>query len=62
MRSEALKKAQNKYNLSHDSVHLRLDIGTIKAIEATGWKRSDFIRAAIKERLEREAKKQEGKR
>jgi len=57
MRSEALKKAQNKYNLSHDSVHLRLDIGTLKEIEATGRKRSEFIREAIKEKLERENKK-----
>ena len=53
---ESLYKAQRKYDLSHDRIMLRCEPGTIEAIEKLGYKRQDFIRAAIKEKLERETK------
>lgn len=58
MRSEALKKAQDRYNINHDRIYLYLEFGTLAKIEKLGYKnKSDFIRKAINEKIERELKK-----
>lgn len=58
MRSESLKKAQANYNLNHDRIYLYLQFGTLAKIDKLGYKnRSDFIRQAINEKIERESKK-----
>jgi len=55
--NEALKRAQKKYDLTHDRIMLRCPPGTIQAIEELGFKRQEFIRDAIKEKIEREKEK-----
>lgn len=55
MRSESLKRAQANYNLNHDRIYLYLEFGTLTKIDNLGYKnRSDFIRQAINEKIERE--------
>lgn len=52
-KTEAQKRAQNRYNINHDRIYLYLEFGTLAKIDKTGQKRVDFIREAINEKLER---------
>ena len=52
-RSQALKEAQARYNLNHDRIYCYLEFGTLAKIDKTGYKRQEFIKDAIKEKLSR---------
>ena len=53
MKTDAQKRAQERYNINHDRLYLYLEFGTLAKIDKTGIKRQNFIKQAINEKLER---------
>lgn len=51
MKTDAQKRAQERYNINHDRLYLYLGFGTLAKIDKTGIKRQDFIKQAINEKL-----------